>query len=167
MRSRRKAREAVLQALYQADSNNEYSAESFSLFFEVFYSPRSTSLDDPSEESSTETRGEESLEFARILLELVIKNLALIDSTITGSSTHWTLARMNRVDRNLLRLATGEILFLPDVPSNVSINEAIELAKRFGNEESPKFVNGVLDKIAKQVAVTAHAAPEDKKAVNE
>jgi len=74
-----------------------------------------------------------------------------IDAKIRSVSRHWRLERMSRVDRNIIRLAAYELMHLPDIPRRVTLNEAVELAKRFGNEESPAFVNGVLDRIADEV----------------
>lgn len=78
----------------------------------------------------------------------VAANLAGIDAQITSASTHWRLERMARVDRNLLRLGTWELAHRPDVPRAVVLDEAVELAKAFGTEESSAFVNGVLARIA-------------------
>ena len=78
----------------------------------------------------------------------VAANLAEIDTQITAASTHWRLERMARVDRNLLRLGTWELAHRPDVPRAVVLDEAVELAKAFGTEESSAFVNGVLARIA-------------------
>jgi N utilization substance protein B len=75
-----------------------------------------------------------------------------IDRTIRAVSQHWRLERMSRVDRNILRLATYELMKMPDVPRRVTLNEAVELAKRFGSEGSPGFVNGVLDRIANDLS---------------
>ena len=74
-----------------------------------------------------------------------------IDDKIRAVSKHWRLERMSRVDRNIIRLGAYELLHVPGVPSRVTLNESVELAKRFGNEESPAFVNGVLDRIADEV----------------
>ena len=74
-----------------------------------------------------------------------------VDATIAAASTHWRLERMARVDRNLLRLGTWELAHRPDVPRAVILDEAVELAKSFGTEESSSFVNGVLDRIATDV----------------
>jgi N utilization substance protein B len=74
-----------------------------------------------------------------------------LDAKIRGVSKHWRLERMARVDRNIIRLATYELMFQGDIPRRVTLNEAVELAKRFGNEESPAFVNGVLDRIADEL----------------
>ena len=74
--------------------------------------------------------------------------LDAIDELIQRSSTHWKLDRMARVDRNILRLAVYEILRRADVPVRVTLNEAIELGKKYGSEESSSFVNGVLDRVA-------------------
>ena len=71
-----------------------------------------------------------------------------IDELISGSSKNWRLERMSRVDRNILRLGTTELSAFPGVPVRVALNEAVELAKRFGTSDSPAFVNGILDRIA-------------------
>ena len=86
--------------------------------------------------------------YAEILSLGVIEHLSEIDSQITRSSEHWSMSRMGRVDRAILRIAAFEIMCLPDVPKSVAINEAIEIAKRFGSDESPNFINGVLDRLA-------------------
>ena len=71
-----------------------------------------------------------------------------IDAKIRSVSRHWRLERMSRVDRNIIRLAAYELMHVPEIPRRVTLNEAVELAKRFGNEESPAFVNGALERIA-------------------
>lgn len=92
--------------------------------------------------------------FADGLVRGVEQHRVRIDETIRRVSHHWRLERMTRVDRNILRLATFELLELADVPRRVTLNEAIELAKRFGSEGSAGFVNGVLDRIAGDVGKT-------------
>lgn len=87
-------------------------------------------------------------DFARGLVAAATERTAQVDELITGSSKNWRIDRMSRVDRNILRLGTAELLAFPDVPVKVVINEAVELAKRFGTAESSAFVNGVLDRIA-------------------
>ena len=77
-------------------------------------------------------------------------NLGLLDQTIKQYSTNWALERMAKVDLAILRLATYELLYRPDVPASVVINEAIELGKQYGTRETPAFVNGILDKISHQ-----------------
>ena len=88
--------------------------------------------------------------FAELLVCGVAEKLEEIDQELSSYSTNWALDRMARVDLAILRLATYELLYAPDVPHNVVLNEAIELGKRFGTEESPSFINGVLDHIAQQ-----------------
>ncbi len=87
-------------------------------------------------------------DFARGLVAAATERTAQIDELITGCSKNWRIDRMSRVDRNILRLGTAELLAFPEVPVKVVINEAVELAKRFGTAESSAFVNGVLDRIA-------------------
>jgi N utilization substance protein B len=87
-------------------------------------------------------------EYARLLVIGVEDRIRELDSIIGETSEHWSIGRMPMVDRNILRIATFELLHLPDVPPSVSINEAVELAKVYGGDDSSKFVNGVLGKIA-------------------
>jgi N utilization substance protein B len=95
--------------------------------------------------------------FARELVAAAVARAAELDELITSSSKNWRIDRMSRVDRNILRLGACELLAFRDVPTKVVINEAVELAKRFGTAESSAFVNGVLDRIATAVGRT----PED------
>jgi N utilization substance protein B len=90
-------------------------------------------------------------EFANLLVRGVTKRQAEIDDAIRAASQNWRLERMARVDRNVLRSAVFELLYVPEVPKRVTLNEAIELAKRYGAEESGAFINGLLDRIASEV----------------
>ena len=87
--------------------------------------------------------------FAETLVKGVIQYRAVIDARITETAKNWSVARMSPVDLSILRIGTYELLYMPDVPLQVSINEAIEIAKRYGKEDSPSFINGLLDKIAR------------------
>ena len=87
-------------------------------------------------------------EFSAALVERTRARLAQIDDAIQSASRNWRIERMSRVDRNILRLATCELREFPEVPVKVIINEAVELAKRFGTTDSAAFVNGILDRIA-------------------
>ncbi len=95
--------------------------------------------------------------FARELVAAETARAKEIDDLVAGSSKNWRIDRMSRVDRNILRLGTCELLVFTGVPVKVAINEAVELAKRFGTAESSAFVNGVLDR----VAAAAGRSPED------
>lgn len=97
--------------------------------------------------------GKKVLEFATTLVEGTLKNLPQIDSLISKYARNWDIHRMASIDRNILRQATFEILYLLDIPINVIINEAVELAKKYSTEESGKFVNGILDKIRESRSV--------------
>jgi N utilization substance protein B len=99
----------------------------------------------------------ETLAFARQLAEAATTSSEKIDEQIANCSKNWRIDRMSRVDRNILRLGACELMTFPDVPTKVVINEAVELAKRFGAAESSAFVNGVLDRIAAAVG----RRPED------
>lgn len=133
MRKRTKARECALQILYAMDIAKlpvEHGVANF--------------WDDHSSVTK-EIRG-----FTEELVKGVYKNIERIDKTISGSATNWTLKRMAVVDRNILRFATYELLFRDDIPPKVTINEAVDIAKKFGDANSGKFVNGILDKIGKE-----------------
>ena len=91
--------------------------------------------------------------FARELVDGVAAHRERIDALIAASAEHWRLPRLSRVDLSLLRLATFELLARADIPASVTIDEAIEIARRFGSEDSPAFVNGVLDHIAQVLGV--------------
>ena len=93
----------------------------------------------------------EEVQFATRLASGVEVRLSDVDALIEGASLNWRLVRMPVVDRNILRLAAYELLDCSDIPPSVSINEAVELAKRFGNKDSRSFVNGILDRIAAEI----------------
>jgi transcription antitermination protein NusB len=103
---------------------------------------------------------DEPSEFCRTLVLGTEEHADEIDDRIGSVSEHWVVSRMPLVDRNILRAAVFELLYLDEVPPSVTINEAVELAKTYGGEDSSKFVNGVLGRIADQQAV-AHDVPTD------
>ena len=130
MRPRRRARVFALQMLYQADITSDPIGAVQQRFWK------------------TTAAKAEIKAFANILVEGTQKYITKIDPVIRkAAATSWPVHRMPTVDRCLLRSATYEILFLVDIPATVSINEAIELSKKFSTEDSPKFINAVLDKI--------------------
>lgn len=129
MLERTRARHQALQILYQRDITGR-SVES--ILAERAYS---TEDGEPSEYCRTLALGAEA-------------HQDVIDAQIEATSEHWSLIRMPYVDRNILRLAVYEILYEDDVPASVAINEAVEMAKVYGGDDSPKFVNGVLGRIA-------------------
>ncbi len=90
-------------------------------------------------------------EFSEQLAKGTVSNVRKIDDYIEKVSEHWALERMSIIDRNILRMAVHELLFMEDIPSNVTIDEAIEIAKKFGTDDSANFVNGLLDKIKKEL----------------
>lgn len=131
MRKRTKAREYALQLLYQVDLTRTDAQH----VLEEFWSHHSV----PPEVKT----------FASHLVEGTTGHLEDIDRLIASHATNWDITRMAVVDRNILRLGAYELLYLEDVPPKVCLNEAVELAKRFGDDESSKFVNGILDAIHK------------------
>ena len=94
-------------------------------------------------------------QYAEQLIAGVCDHQAELDQRIHGALENWTPERVGYIERAVLRIALFEMLYLPDVPPTVAINEAIEVTKRFGGPESPRFVNGVLDRLRKQAADSA------------
>ena len=127
--SRSRCRELALQFLYQVEFAGERREEEVASFWQHFH------------------KGSKTPAYLLQLVAGVTAHLQELDALITRYSEHWRLERMAAVDRNLLRLAAYELLYQPQVPSKVVINEAVELAKRFGTEASGAFVNGILDSI--------------------
>lgn len=130
---RREGRELALQALYSLDLNPIETRESLRLLRENARVPATVRS------------------FAEELVTGVMANREEIDRRIGENSKNWAVSRMSRVDLGILRIATFEFLYRGDIPKNVTINEAIEVAKKFGTEESPAFVNGILDEISATV----------------
>lgn len=95
--------------------------------------------------------GEEPVPFAAELLARTIERLAQIDALLAAALQNWDLRRLGAVDRAILRCAVAELLTRPDIPAAVTINEAIEIARGFGADESARFANGVLDRVRKEL----------------
>lgn len=127
--SRRKAREQAVQILYQIDFTKQPSEDAVPLFFSHF-SP-----------------GRKAGPFTTLLVQGVEAHEKTIDSILREYSEHWSVERMPRIDRTILRIAIFEILWCADIPPKVSMNEAIELGKKFSTDKSALFINGVLDKV--------------------
>ncbi len=130
---RRKGREIALQILYQKEIINLPINEAIKNYKEHF-----------------NIKNEEILNFAEELVKGVTENIKFIDEIIKKYTPSWPLERLNLTDKNILRLAVYEMFFRPDIPEVVSIDEAIELAKIYGTDDSPSFINGVLDSIYKK-----------------
>jgi N utilization substance protein B len=135
MASRRRARQRALQILFLWDARKQPVEEAIGAYYDALYS-------------------EEELERDPFVEELVrgtVENLADVDSRITRHAEHWRMERMPAVDRNILRLAVYEMA-LGGTPAPVTIDEALELARKFSGEESVQFVNGVLDAVRREIA---------------
>jgi len=137
----------VLYSLYDHDVEIDYILKDFWDNFRF----RDDVLGEPIEDMSRSIPAHIKA-FAETLIKGVVDHLAEIDGVVERYSTNWALDRMARVDLSLLRLATYELLYQPDVPASVVINEAIEIGKRYGTSDTPPFINGILDKISRQQA---------------
>jgi N utilization substance protein B len=103
----------------------------------------------------------EGHEYADVLVTGVTRERERLDAAISKASQHWRLDRMTRVDRNVLRIGTWELLFRQDVPAPVILDEAVELAKRFGTEDSGAFVNGVLNRVSQDSGRSTEGTPQE------
>jgi transcription antitermination protein NusB len=147
---RRRGRECALQILYQMDVSRDLETdagrarvdEAIAAFWASF-----------------ETVEDDERAFAERLVRGVVADLGALDEAVARVSQNWRVSRMGKVDRSLIRLAAYEILRCPDIPRVASINEAVEIAKRFSGKESAAFVNGVLDQLVKAEGGGGEAAP--------
>ena len=129
MRKRTRARELALQILYQIDLRGPATPEE---------------LEEMLRDSG---KPDDVLDFARVLVRGTLERMEETDSRITEAAEHWDIRRMAVIDRNVLRMAVYEMLDREDIPAKVTINEAIELGKKYSTENSGGFVNGILDRI--------------------
>ncbi len=129
MGNRRKSRELAMQALFYMDMSRDDSNEMLESFCDNFSPPK------------------KMRSFFLTLVKGVIQGKGEIDSILERFSDNWKLSRMSCVDRNTMRIAVYELLYCHDIPSKVSINEAIDMGKKFGTKESGAFINGILDSI--------------------
>ncbi|MFH1090958.1 MAG: transcription antitermination factor NusB [Pseudomonadota bacterium] len=142
------AREITLRILFQYEmSESANPVEVFSLFCRNF----TPGQDDEEVLGCGQKLFEQALPFVRELFFGVIGHQAELDRALEEASDNWRLSRMSRVDRNVMRLALFEMLYRDDIPYKVSINEAIELGKAFGAEDSGAFINGILDRIHRNI----------------
>jgi N utilization substance protein B len=143
MMKRRLAREVAVQCLYQIEMNEAAVEEALDM---VFQEAKGDNEADVLLQDESALRG-----YARELIEGTQLQSATIDEILIGYLKDWKMERLSRVDRQVLRIAIYEMVYRDDVPPKVAINEAIELAKHFGVEESGKFVNGVLGQLIKEL----------------
>lgn len=144
MARRSRAREVALQLLFQRDHNPGVERATIDQFIDE-------RLRDP-----------DLRPFCRQLFDGILTNLEEIDRRLAAAAENWRLPRMATVDRNVLRLGAFEILFQPETPAAVVLDEAIELARRYGSADSAAFVNGVLDRLRREREATAEQPPSSQ-----
>ncbi len=143
MGRRHQARELALQVLFHMEFNQGDPGECFDLISGTFRAAKA------------------SHSFSKKLVRGVCEQKERLDSLIRKASRHWRLERMPLVDRNVLRIALYEVMFLKDIPPKVSIDEAVELGKKYGTEESGAFINGVLDSVYHRRQEKENGSPTD------
>ena len=134
MGNRRFSRELVIQFLYLTEMNEGEIASQLEAFWES----------NPNKDEGVQT-------FTEDILNNIFEHKKEIDARLEKYSDNWTLSRMTVIDRNLLRMAASELMYSKAVPPKVAIDEAVEIAKRFGTADSPNFINGILDRILKEL----------------
>ena len=127
--SRKKARIGAMQALFSMDINKDFSLDSLNLFME-----------------NNHFLGDESDYINRVVPD-ILENLETVGEAIEKNLKGWTMARLAKVDRQILRIAVYEFLFKDDIPPEVSINEAVDIARQYSSDDAPKFINGILGTI--------------------
>ncbi|HEU0014079.1 MAG TPA: transcription antitermination factor NusB [Longimicrobium sp.] len=137
MRNRTRARGWALQALYAWDSRGADPAMAIPVLQELFANLRVSPANRP---------------YAEVLVRLVATNIDRIHEVIEESLTNWRLERLSAIDRNVLRLGTAEMMFVDDVAPRVVIREMVQLAEKYGTNDSARFVNGVMDAVMRRVA---------------
>jgi N utilization substance protein B len=137
VKSRSRARGWALQALYAWESRGGEASSLMRMLHELFDELRVSAQNRP---------------YAEVLARLVGANLERIDRTIEESLTNWRMNRLSVIDRNVLRLGVAEMMFVDDVPPRMTIREMVQLAEKYGTDESPRFVNGVLDAVMRRIS---------------
>jgi transcription antitermination factor NusB len=139
MGKRRRARELAIQVLFHLEYNPDDPGGSFDTICKSFLPPK------------------QIRSFSKALVLGVWENKRDLDRLIGQASKNWRIERMSRVDRNILRIAVFEVVYMGDIPPKVSIDEAVELGKKYGTEESGAFINGVLDHIYNELGAKGDA----------
>lgn len=132
---RQKSREKAMELLFSMELSKNSYEETIEMFIEDYEMDLNT-ID---------------LEYIKNVVKIVTENLEIINNKIVESLVNWKLERVSKVNLTISRLAVGEMMFIEDVPGNVAINEAVELTKKYSDEKSASFINGVLDKILKSL----------------
>jgi len=128
---RTEARELFMQLLFQMEVQNDYSQNIKEKFVQEHM------------------KDSNQMEYFNLLFESAVNNLPAIDEKLDACSENWKISRMAKVDLAILRLSSAEIMYLEDVPDSASINEAVDMAKKFGGDDSGKFINGILGKVVR------------------
>lgn len=144
MRSRSKARGWALQGLYAWESRGGVPEDAMRILDTLFSTLRVSPANRP---------------YAEVMVRLVASNAARIDAILNDALTNWRLERLAAIDRNVLRLGVAEMLFVDDVAPRITIREMVQLAEKYGTDDSPRFVNGVLDAVMRRVAPEGAAGP--------
>jgi len=143
MGKRRLSREIAIQFLYSCDIGSDFDRSHLPLFWDFVIRANRLKMG--------KNTDDQLIAFADILIQGSLDNIEYIDKLIEQYASNWKFSRITYIDRNILRLATFEIIFMDDIPPAVSIDEAVDIAKKYSTPDSGKFVNGILDKIKGEI----------------
>lgn len=144
VKSAKKARIGAMQIMYQMDLTEDYSLDNLDIFLKNF-------AEDTEYEDKEIVFTEEEEEYLGEIIPVIIEKLGDIDQIINKNLEGWTIERLSKVDKSILRISVYEMMYRDDIPGPVSINEAVEIAKNYASENSPKFINGILGSIFKEI----------------
>ena len=161
IRQRKLARRLAMQCLFSMDTNCDWQWDDGN--FAVTALTASLLEDDDDEEAPLRSDFEAARQFAQRIAKGAAEHVSEIDLAIECAAKNWTISRMPKIDKAILRIAAYELMFENKIPAATSINEAVELAKTFGEAKSPRFINGVLDKIRENCGKASRKTPKGNK----
>jgi len=159
IRQRKLARRLAMQYLFRVDTNGEWewNEDSFALT-----ALTASLMEEEEEDAPLRSDYNAAKSFALRIAKGTIQHVSEIDMALENAAQNWTIARMSQIDRAILRIAAYELMFEEKIPAATSINEAVELSKAFGEAKSPRFINGVLDKVRENCGKTGRKTPKRK-----
>ena len=160
IRQRKLARRLAMQCLFSMDTNCDWQWDDGNFAVTAL---TASLLEDDEEEAPLRSDFEAARQFAQRIAKGAAAHVSEIDLAIECAAKNWTVSRMSKIDKAILRIAAYELMFEDKIPAATSINEAVELAMAFGEAKSPRFINGVLDKIRENCGKASKKSPKGKK----
>lgn len=160
IRQRKLARQLAMQCLFSMDTNSDWQWDEGNFAITAL---TASLIEDDDNDTPLRSDFEAAKQFAQRIAKGAAEHVSEIDMAIECAAKNWTVARMSKIDKAILRIAAYELMFEAKIPAATSINEAVELAKAFGEAKSPRFINGVLDKIRENCGKASKKSPKGNK----